>query len=172
MRHVTLVFALVGLFVLAPGCGDDDTATPDSGGDSDTDSDADSDTDTDADSDTDSDTDTDTDSDTDGDAGLPQGSIEPTASCAAAGGFLCTKVRWEVCPPGYEIIDSPNAHRECRETDAGIGIDGWCCQKAPPSPCTAAAGKTCVPDKCEGCWMLVPDLACEAGRACCEDICD
>ncbi|MCP4674176.1 MAG: glycoside hydrolase family 16 protein [Deltaproteobacteria bacterium] len=72
MRHITLMFALVGLFTLS--CGDDDsTGASDGGGDTDTDADGDTDadtdgdTDTDADGDTDTDADGDTDTDTDGD---------------------------------------------------------------------------------------------------------
>ncbi len=54
MRHIAPVFALALLFVL--GCGDDDdSATPDSGGDADGDADGDSDSDTDSDTDGDAD---------------------------------------------------------------------------------------------------------------------
>jgi len=148
--------------------GGDGAASEDSGTDTGTDADTDGDSDTDVDTDTDSDTDADTDADADSD--IPDGGIPPTDECVAAGGRLCTEVRWEVCPPGTEPIDDPDAHRGCGQASSGIA--GWCCQNAPKSPCTSSAGHTCVPGTCQGCWGSVPDLACESGRSCCTDMCN
>ncbi len=86
MRHIAVVFALVGLFVL--GCNDDDygwgSGTDDDTGASDTGGDADNDGDSDGDSDADSDTDSDSDTDTDG----ASASCTAPADCPADNLFM------------------------------------------------------------------------------------
>ncbi len=101
-----LVLGLV--LAVAVGCGDDDSATPDGGGDADTDvdtdadadtdadSDTDADADTDADSDTDADTDTDSDIDTDTDTDTDTDFCDPVTEVRQPGTDLC----WKRCPLG------------------------------------------------------------------------
>ena len=95
---------------------------------------------------------------------VPDGG-EPNAQCAAAGGVLCTLHRWDICPAGTEPVAGNDPHLGC-------GEGGWCCQIAPPSPCSLSGQGNCIPDACTGCWFPVQNLACEAGRVCCQDMCD
>jgi len=86
--------------------------------------------------------------------------------CLAVGG-TCTQVRWEVCPVNTEPVE-PDPHQDCAN-------QGWCCVAAPSSTCSASAGVNCVfGSACTGCWGPATNtsLSCEAGRVCCEDICD
>lgn len=100
---------------------------------------------------------------------LLSGDAAKFPKCTAVGG-ICTKHRWTICPVNTEPVQ-PNPHQDC----AGMGGNGWCCVKAPASTCSAAAGANCVfGNKCAGCWGPASNtkLTCEAGRVCCEDICD
>ncbi len=91
---------------------------------------------------------------------------ETSTACEVLGGF-CTEVRWELCPEGYEPVDT-DPHSGCGST----GIEGWCCVVAPPSPCSASGAGNCIEGTtCTGCWASVA-LGCEEGRVCCQDICD
>lgn len=95
---------------------------------------------------------------------VPDGGA-PTASCVSAGGVLCTRYRWEICPIATEPVPGADPHLAC-------GQGGWCCRPAPPSTCSWSGQGNCVPGACTGCWATVPGLTCEAGRVCCQDICD
>jgi len=85
--------------------------------------------------------------------------------CAAVSGN-CTEHRWVICPAGFEPVD-PDPRQDCG--------DGWCCVVAPASTCSASVSANCVVGtQCTGCWGPATNssLTCEAGRVCCEDICD
>ena len=85
--------------------------------------------------------------------------------CAAVAG-KCTPQRWIICPVNTEPAD-PDPHQDCGS--------GWCCTAAPTSTCSASASTNCVVGTaCVGCWGPATNaaLSCEAGRVCCEDICD
>jgi len=99
----------------------------------------------------------------------PDTGIPTTKSCSAAGGVLCTDARWLLCPAGYEPVAQGDGHFNCGKTN-----EGWCCQPAPPSSCSASGTANCVPGSCKGCFGPAPDpsLTCEADRSCCIDICD
>lgn len=99
----------------------------------------------------------------------PDTGIPTTKACKNAGGVLCTDARWLLCPAGYEPVGEGDGHFNCGQTN-----DGWCCQEAPPSSCSASGSANCIPGSCTGCFDNAPDqsLACEQGRACCVDICD
>jgi hypothetical protein len=99
----------------------------------------------------------------------PTGDAAAFPKCTAKGG-ICTPHRWVLCPVNTEPIH-PDPHQDCGQPGAG----GWCCVSAPPSTCSAAPGVNCVHgSQCTGCWDTPSDtsLTCEAGRVCCEDICD
>jgi hypothetical protein len=86
-------------------------------------------------------------------------------NCTAVSG-KCTPQRWIVCPVNTEPVE-PDPHQDCG--------DGWCCVAAPASTCSANPGTNCVfGSTCTGCWAAPANtsLTCEAGRVCCEDICD
>ena len=102
----------------------------------------------------------------DGHVVVPDGGA-PTTACANAGGVLCTPVRWEICPAGTEPVAGNDAHLGC-----GMSGSGWCCQLAPASTCSQSGQGNCVPGACTGCWAAVVGLTCEAGRVCCQDVCD
>lgn len=91
-----------------------------------------------------------------------------TATCAAAGGALCTNMRWDICPAGFEPAAGTDPHLGC-----GTG-GGWCCIPAAVTPCSASGNTNCVAGTCTGCWMSVATtgLWCEPGRSCCQDACD
>ena len=95
---------------------------------------------------------------------VPDGGA-PTTICASAGGLLCTPYRWEICPAGTEPVAGADPHLGC-------GQGGWCCGAAPPSTCSQSGSGNCVPGACTGCWAAVAGLTCEAGRVCCQDVCD
>ena len=85
--------------------------------------------------------------------------------CTAVSG-KCTEQRWIVCPVNTEPVD-PDPHQDCGA--------GWCCVAAPASTCSASGSTNCVVGAtCTGCWGPATNssLSCEAGRVCCEDICD
>jgi hypothetical protein len=102
------------------------------------------------------------------DAPPPDTGTSLTAACAAAGGAVCTDMRWDICPAGYEPVAGADAHLGC-----GSG-GGWCCQIAPNAPCNLTGSTNCVVGSCTGCWMAVTTtgLFCESGRSCCQDACD
>lgn len=98
---------------------------------------------------------------------VPDTGTSLTAACAAAGGALCTHMRWDICPAGFEPVAGADAKLGC-------GNGGWCCAAAPKSTCSASGRANCVVGSCTGCWSKVadPSLSCEPGRSCCEDLCD
>jgi len=97
---------------------------------------------------------------------VPDTGTALTGECGAAGGAVCTEYRWRICPIGFEPVSSTD-HYGCGKAD------GWCCRKAPTSPCAASGLGNCIPTCPLDCWQPVTDttLTCDGTRKCCRDVC-
>lgn len=97
---------------------------------------------------------------------VPDTGVVVSAACASAGGVLCTRFRWDICPAGFEPV-SASDHLDCGT--AG----GWCCRPAPPSSCAASGVGNCIATCPLDCWQPVTDttLTCDGARKCCRDVC-
>lgn len=100
------------------------------------------------------------------DTPVPDSGTALSVACAAAGGSLCTDMRWRICPKGFEPV-SPTDHYGCGT------YDGWCCRPAPPSACASSGLGNCLPTCPLDCWQPVtdPSLTCDGSRKCCRDVC-
>jgi len=97
---------------------------------------------------------------------VPDSGAALSIACAAAGGSLCTDMRWRICPKGFEPVSATD-HYGCGT------FDGWCCRPAPPSACASSGLGNCLPTCPIDCWQPVtdPSLTCDGSRKCCRDVC-
>jgi len=101
---------------------------------------------------------------TPGEGGL-HGDAAAFPKCTTLGG-ICRQHHWEICPVNMEPV-YPDPHQDC-----GAGL---CCVQAPASTCSSSGSANCFyGSACTGCWASPRNasLTCEAGRVCCENICD